>query len=70
MSLILVVSTLLRIAAMAWSIILLRRTRDWRMVFLTVFLAFMATRPVLKLLKGGISSPILITADWTELMGS
>ncbi len=67
MSLILVFSILLRVAAFCWSIILFRRMRDWRILFLTLFILSMLARPVFKLIKGGVSSTILLTTDWTEL---
>ena len=69
MSLILVFSILLRVAAFCWSIILFRRMRDWRILFLTLFILSMLARPVFKLIKGGVSSTILLTTDWTELVG-
>ncbi len=50
MSLILIISIMIRLAAMAWSIVLLRRVRDWRMGFLTMMLGLMALRQILTLL--------------------
>jgi two-component system cell cycle sensor histidine kinase/response regulator CckA len=54
MSLLLVVSIVIRIAAivwaMAWSLVLLRRLRDWRMAFLTALLGLMTLRESLTLL--------------------
>ncbi|MFQ5614199.1 MAG: GAF domain-containing protein [Anaerolineae bacterium] len=50
MSLILIVSIVIRLVAMGWSIVLLRRVRDWRMGFLTAMLALMALRQGLTLL--------------------
>ena len=69
MSLILIVSILIRLAAMFWSIVLLQRIRDWRMGFLTLMLALMAARQILTMLTGMESMTILITGDTTELPG-
>jgi signal transduction histidine kinase len=48
---ILLVSILIRLLAMAWSIVLLRRIEDRRMAFLTVMLFLMALRQSLTLVK-------------------
>ena len=69
MSLILIISILIRLIAMAWSIVLLSRTRDGRMGFLTVLLALMATRQTFTLLETRESLIISITAQATELPG-
>ena len=69
MSLILIVSIAIRIAAMGWSIVLLRRIRDWRMAFLTAMLALMATRQILTLLNERESWAISVTGQATELPG-
>ncbi len=42
-----ILSTLIRIAAAAWSVVILWRAQEWRLVFLPVMLALMATLPVL-----------------------
>ncbi len=44
MTLLLIISILIRVVATAWSVVLLRRLRDWRMGFLTLMLAFMTYR--------------------------
>lgn len=44
MTLLLIISILLRVAATVWSVVLLRRLRDWRMGFLTLMLGFMTYR--------------------------
>ncbi|MBI2812701.1 MAG: PAS domain S-box protein [Opitutae bacterium] len=44
MTLLLIISILLRFAAAVWSLLLLRRLRDWRMGILTVMLVFMTYR--------------------------
>jgi signal transduction histidine kinase/CheY-like chemotaxis protein len=64
MSLILVVSILIRILAALWSIQLFRRVRNWRMLFLTAMLALMATRQSLTLTKALASSD-----DWSLSLG-
>jgi signal transduction histidine kinase len=49
MSLILLVSTGIRLAALGWSLVLLRRVQDWRMGCFTVMLALMVLRQALTL---------------------
>jgi diguanylate cyclase (GGDEF)-like protein/PAS domain S-box-containing protein len=51
MSFILIISILIRIIAIVWSVALWRQLRDWRMVFLTLMLALMALRQSLTLYK-------------------
>lgn len=46
---ILATSILIRLGALAWSLLLLRQARDWRMAFLTAMLALMALRQALTL---------------------
>ncbi len=46
---VLVVSIAIRAIALAWSVVLLRRLRDWRMAFLIAMLALMALRQILTL---------------------
>ena len=43
------VSILIRLVALAWSLVLMRRLRDWRLAFLTVMPALMALRQTLTL---------------------
>ena len=50
MSLVLIISIVIRLLAMVWSIVLLRRVRDWRMGFLTVMLGLMVLRQTLTVL--------------------
>ncbi len=50
MSAILILSVLLRLGAVAWSLVLVRRTRDWRALALVLMLGLMATRQVLVLI--------------------
>jgi len=69
MSLILIVSIIIRLFAMGWSIVLLRRMRDWRMGFLTVMLGLMAMRQTLTLLSEKESWTISVTVQTTELPG-
>jgi PAS domain S-box-containing protein len=68
MSLILIISIVIRLLAMGWSIVLLRRMKDWRMGFLTLMLALMALRQILTLLTEKKSWPVS-TAPVTELPG-
>ncbi len=71
MSLILLVSIAVRLVAMAWSVVLWRRIRDWRMLFLTATLALMALRQILALRKAVAAgaSELAIPGDATELPG-
>lgn len=69
MSLMLIVSILIRLTAMCWSIVLLRQIRDWRMGFLSIMLGFMLMRQVFTLLDTHESWSILITWQVTEFPG-
>ncbi len=69
MSLILIVSIIIRLTAMVWSVILLRRVKDWRMGFLTAMLGLMALRQTLTLLAEKESWDIIVTGHATELPG-
>jgi PAS domain S-box-containing protein len=69
MSLIIILSITIRLAAMGWSIVLLRRMRDWRMGFLTAMLGLMALRQTLTLLMTRESWSISFTAQATEMPG-
>ena len=69
MSLILIVSAIIRLAAMSLSIVLLRRIKDWRMGFLTVMFGLMALRQVLTLLMDKKSRAISVTGHAAELPG-
>jgi len=72
MSPILVASILIRLVAMGWSVVLLRRVRDLRMGFLTAMLALMATRQILTLsqsLGPGSSWSFDIAGHLSELPG-
>lgn len=63
MSGILVVSIVIRLTPLAWSAVLLRRLKDWRMGFLTVMLGMMVLHPTLTLLNTA-TSRTLTTACW------
>lgn len=69
MSLILVISILIRLLAFGWSIVLLRRTSDWRMAFLAIMLALMALRQMLALWTTRESWTLVVTGQVTELPG-
>jgi diguanylate cyclase (GGDEF)-like protein/PAS domain S-box-containing protein len=69
MSLILIVSILIRLLAMGWSIVLFRQIKDWRMGFLTAMLGFMAMRQILTLWQNNESWNLLIIGHLTELPG-
>lgn len=69
MSLILIISILIRFLALGWGITLLRRMRDWRMGFLAVMLGFMALRQMLTLWTAHESWTLVMTGHQTELPG-
>ena len=69
MSLILLISIGIRLVAMGWSVVLLQRTRDWRMGFLTVMLGLMAIRQILTLSETMESWSILAASQATEFPG-
>ncbi len=49
MSIVLVLSIMIRLIAVVWSVYLLQRIRDWRIGFLTIMLALMALRQIFAL---------------------
>ena len=67
MSLLLIVSILVRIAALGWAICVWQRLRDWRMGFLTGMLALMVIRQSLTLWKGSDSFSVNLTANLDEI---
>jgi len=69
LSLILISSILIRIVAMGWSILLLSRTRDWRMGFMTLMLSLMALRQTLTLKATTSSWNYWVLGSTTELPG-
>ncbi len=69
MSLILIVSVMIRLVAMSISIVLLRIIPDWRMGFLTVMLGLMALCQTFTLLTEKASWSISVTSHATELPG-
>jgi diguanylate cyclase (GGDEF)-like protein/PAS domain S-box-containing protein len=69
MSLILIISILIRITAIGWSIVLWRQLRDWRMAFLMVMLGLMATRQIFTLTKDYQGWFLNITTHVDELPG-
>ena len=69
MSVGLLVSILIRIAAFAWSLLLLKRIRDWRMGFLSVMLALMALRQILTLESRFTSTTLTFSSLDTEWPG-
>ncbi len=69
MSLILIVSVMIRLVAMSISIVLLRIIPDWRMGFLTVMLGLMALCQTFTLLTEKASWSISVTVHATELPG-
>ncbi len=69
MSLILIVSIIIRIIAIAWSIVLWRQLKDWRMAFLMLMLSLMATRQIFTLTKDFQGWYINLTTHIDELPG-
>ena len=69
MSLILLVSILIRIAALVCSVVLWRRVVDWRMGFFTVMLFLMASRQTLTLIKTAESWTVGFVGQKAELPG-
>jgi len=69
LSLILILTIMIRLIAVGWSIVLLRQIRDWRMGFLTIMLGLMALRPMLTLWESHKSWDLLITGNLTEFLG-
>jgi signal transduction histidine kinase len=69
MSLILVVSILIRLVALAWSIALLKKVKDWRMGFLAIMLALMALRQSLTLTSSFESWSLFLSGQTNELPG-
>ncbi len=69
MSLVLVASILIRIVALVWSILLLRRLRDWRMAFLSVMLLLMGTRQMLTLIRDREDWSVHLGGHLVELPG-
>ena len=67
MSSILIVSILIRLVAFGWSIALLAKVRDWRMGFLAIMLALMATQQIFTFWESHASWNILIIGRVTEL---
>ena len=66
MSILLIASILIRVAAMLWSVVLLHRVRDIRMLFLTAMLGLMALRQYLTLSASLAAAP---TANWALIGG-
>jgi diguanylate cyclase (GGDEF)-like protein/PAS domain S-box-containing protein len=69
MSLILVVSILIRLVALGWSIVLLRQIRDWRMGFLSIMLGLMALQQILTFLNTHKSWSFVVTGQLIEYPG-
>ena len=69
MSLILVLSISIRLAALAWSIALLRKVKDWRMGFFGLMLALMALRQILTLKSSFESWDFNVSGHANELPG-
>jgi len=69
LSLTLLVSIVIRVIALGWSIRLLAHLRDWRMAFLSAMLALMALRQTLTLIGSTASLKISVTAQLIELPG-
>ncbi len=69
MSAILLISIAIRILALGYSLFLLRRIGEWRLGFLAIMLALMASRQLLAVYKGFESWEISLTTDLSEIPG-
>ncbi len=69
MSLILLVSVLIRLLALGWSLHLWRKIRDWRIGILGAMVALMALRQTLTLSRKGLAWPPDPTTNIDELPG-
>ena len=69
MSLIITISILIRLVAMAWSIVLLRQIKDWRMGFLSIMLGLMALRQILAFWNTRESWSFVVTGQVSEFPG-
>jgi PAS domain-containing protein len=69
MSFILVCSIAIRVIAFGWSVLLLFRIRDWRIIFLTGMIFLMALRQTLTLVKAPQIWPLSFSANIDELPG-
>ena len=69
MSLILLISVLIRLLAMGWALRLWQQVRDWRIGFLGAMVALMALRQGLTLSRKGLIWPPELTANLDELPG-
>lgn len=69
MSLVLLLSIVIRIIAIVYSVILLRRIRDWRIGFLTVMLILMTARQSMTLYQVFERWDLALNANLTEIPG-
>ncbi|RMF58889.1 MAG: PAS domain S-box protein, partial [Calditrichaeota bacterium] len=69
MNALLLLSISIRMLATAWSILLVRRTRDFRMSFLTLMLCLMTLRQLLTLWMEFDSLTVVVAKDFIELPG-
>jgi len=69
MSIGLIISILIRLVALGWSLLLLHRIRDWRMGFLSIMLALMALRQILALKSKYVSLTLNFSSLDTEWPG-
>ncbi len=69
MSLILLISVLIRLLALGWSLLLWRKIRDWRIGILGAMVALMALRQTLTLSRKGLAWPPDPTTNIDELPG-
>jgi PAS domain S-box-containing protein len=67
MSVLAVVSILIRLTALGWSIVVLRRLRDWRMGFLTLIFALMAQRQILAAASAWVAGEVVLLHGPEEL---
>ena len=63
----LIVSIVIRLAALVWSLVLLRRTRDWRIALFAGMIALMALRQILSLYGTLSTASLSLAAPWDEV---
>jgi PAS domain S-box-containing protein len=68
MSVLAVASILIRLIALGWSIVVLRRIRDWRMTFPAAIFALMAGRQILAVKDGWVAGEVALLHHSEEVM--
>lgn len=69
MSILVVVSILIRILNFCWSIVLVRRVRDWRLAFVPLIMILTVLRQTLDLVEDGVAWEVSWAMPWSEVPG-